>query len=53
MHGDQPGDGVERGGLAAAIGPEQSDDGAFGHLERHVGDADQVAVVNFEMLDCE
>ena len=53
MHGNEAGDGVERRGLAAAIGAEQRHHAAFGHLERHVGDADQVAVADFEMLDPE
>ena len=53
MHGDQAGDGVERRGLAAAIGAEQRHDAALGHLQRDVGDADQVAVADFQMLDLE
>ena len=53
MHGDQAGDGVEHRGLAAAIGAEQRDHAALGHLERHVGDADQIAVADFQMLDPE
>ena len=49
----RPGDGVERRGLAAAIGAEQRHHAAFGHFQRNVGDADQVAVANFQMLDLE
>jgi hypothetical protein len=32
MHRDQTGDGVERGGLAAAIGTQQRDDAALRHI---------------------
>ena len=53
MHRNEPGDGVEHGGLAAAIGAEQRHHAALGHLQRHVGYADQVAVADFEMLDPE
>ena len=53
MHRDQAGDGVERRGLAAAIGAEQRDHAALGHFERNVGNADQVAVTDFQMLDLE
>ena len=53
MHGDETGDGVENGGLAAAIGAEQRDDAALGHFKRHIRDADQVAVTDFQMLDPE
>ena len=53
MHRDEAGDGVEHRGLAAAIGAEQRHHAALGHLERNVGDADQVAVAHFEMLDRE
>src|SRR5260370_916595 len=49
----QPGDSVENRGLAAAIGAEQRHHAAFGHLERHVGDPDQVAVAHLQMLDPE
>ena len=40
-------------GLAAAVGAEQRDDAALGHIKRNVGYADQVAVAHFEMLDLE
>ena len=53
MHRNETGDGVERRGLAAAIGAKQRYDAAFGHFQRDVGDADQVAIVNFQMLDPE
>ena len=53
MHGNETGDGVEHRGLAAAIGAEQRHHAARGHLERHVGDADQVAVAHLEVLDAE
>ena len=53
MQRDQAGDGVQRRGLAAAIGAEQRDHAALGHIERNVGDPDQVAVANLEMLDLE
>src|SRR5258708_25838821 len=51
MHRNEPGDGIEDGGLAAAVGAEQRDDTALGHIKRNVGHADQVAVADFEMLD--
>src|SRR5205814_6040905 len=51
MHGDQAGDGIEHRGLAAAIGAEQRDHATGGYLERNVGDADQIAVTDFETLD--
>jgi len=51
MHRNEPGDGIEDGGLAAAVGAEQRDDTALGHIKRNVGYADQVAVTDFEMLD--
>src|SRR5207237_2741303 len=53
MYWNEPGDGVEYGGFAAAVGAEQRDDAALGHIKRNVGYADQVAVANFEMLDLE
>ena len=53
MRRDQSGDGVQRRGLAAAVGAEQRDHAAFGHFERNVGDADQVAVTDFQMFDLE
>ena len=39
--------------LPAPLEPEQRDDAALGHLERDVGDADQVAVAHFQILDHE
>ena len=51
MHRDQSGDGIERRGLAAAVGAEQRHHATLRHLQRHVGDADQVAVADFQMLD--
>ena len=53
MHRDQAGDGVENGGLAAAIGAEQRHHAALRHAKRNIGHPDQVAVVHFEMLDRE
>src|SRR5258708_12723301 len=53
MHWNKSGDGIQRRGLAAAIGAKQRDDRALGHLERDVGHADQVAVADFDMLDLE
>ena len=53
MHRDQPGDGVQRRGLAAAVGAEQRDHAALGHVERPVGDPDQVAVTNLQMRDAQ
>ena len=53
MHGDETRNGIKHRGLAAAIGAEQRHHTARGHLERHVGDADQVAVANLEVVDAE
>ena len=51
MHGNEAGDCIQRRGLAAAVGAEQRDHAARGHLERHVGNADQIAVAHFQVLD--
>ncbi len=53
MHRDEPGNGVERRGLAAAIGAQQRHDAALGHFKRNVGHTDQIAVVDLEMFDLE
>src|SRR5258708_30945398 len=53
MHWNKSGDGIQRRGLAAAVGAKQRDDRALRHLERDVGHADQAAVADFEMLDLE
>jgi hypothetical protein len=47
------GDGVERRGLARTVGAEQRHDRTLRHFERDVGHADQVAVLDLEMLDLE
>src|SRR5260370_40322953 len=50
---DQAGDGVEGRGFSGAIGTEQCDDGACRYLKRYVGDADQVAIAHFQVIDGE
>ena len=49
----QAGDRVQRRGLARAVGAEQCDDRAGGHLQRHVGDADEIAVADGKVADGE
>src|SRR5262249_61121284 len=49
----QAGNGVERRGLAGAIRAEQSDDLAARDTQRDIGDADEIAIAHFEMLDDE
>src|SRR3981189_2940496 len=53
MHRDQAGDGVENSGFSAAVGAEQRDDAALGHIKRNIGHPDQIAIANFQMLDLE
>ncbi len=45
----EPGDRVQRRGLSRAVGADQRDDAAARHLERHVRDADQIAVAHREI----
>ena len=52
-HRHDAGDGVQRRGLAGAVGAQQRHDRALRHFERDVGHADQVAVAHLEMLDLE
>ena len=47
----QAGNRIQRRGLACAVRAEQRDDGACLHVQRHVGDADQIAVAHFQVLD--
>ena len=49
----QPGNRIQRRGLACAVGAEQRDDAACLHVQRHVGDADQIAVAHFKVLDAQ
>ena len=46
--GKEPGDQAERGGLAAARGPEQRHELAFAHLEVDAGDGDGPAIAFLE-----
>jgi hypothetical protein len=48
----QPGDRLERGALAGAIGAEQGDDRALGHAQRHPRHGEDRAVVDhFDVVD--
>jgi hypothetical protein len=53
MRRNKSGDGVKRRGLAAAIGAKQGYDTALGHFQRDVGYADQITIMNLQMLDLE
>ena len=52
-HSGDSGYGVQRRGLAGAVGAEKRHHRPPGHLERHVGHPDQVAVAYLEMVDLE
>src|SRR5690348_1602227 len=47
----EAGDDVERGGFAGAVRADQAHDLAFIHGEGHVGDRDQSAEMDRDMLD--
>ncbi len=48
----QPRDGLERGGLARAVGPEEGDDALLGNLERHaLQHEDHVVVDHLDVVD--
>ena len=49
----EPGEDVEDGGLAGAVGPDQPEDLALRHLEAHVGERRQPAEADGEILDAQ
>src|SRR6185312_7270785 len=53
MRRDQAGNRVQGRGLAAPVRAEQRNHAARRDFERHVGDPDQIAIENFEVLDLE
>src|SRR2546427_8534491 len=50
---DQAGNGIEGRRFASAIGTEQRDDGACRYLKRYIGDADQITIAHFQVIDGE
>src|SRR5262245_24930722 len=53
MHGNETRDGIQRRGLAAAIGAEQRHHAALGHFQRDVGHPDQVGSAHLQLLELE
>ncbi len=52
LRAHQPGNRLERGAFARAVGPEQGDDAALGHGQRHPGHGQDSAVVDhFDVVD--